>query len=100
MLCFERPLRPIGRCADALTRHTQCRIKVGAIDVAALGPFKKYAHGHGRENEKSLLIFGCDFSGWYNFGKTIKIVAIRYHILKLKCTKLPGGAYTAFSQTP
>ena len=37
------------------------RIKVGAIDAAALGPFKKQARGHGRENEKSLLYFGCDF---------------------------------------
>ena len=53
----------------------QCRIKVGAIDATALGPFKKQAHGHGRENEKSLLYFGCDFSGRYTFGKNIKIVA-------------------------
>jgi len=29
-------------------------------------------HGHRRENEKSLLYFGCDFSGWYNFGKIVK----------------------------
>ena len=28
-----------------------------------------------------------DFSVWYNFGKIIKIVATRCHILKLKCTK-------------
>jgi len=40
---------------------------VGAVDAAALGPVEKYAHGHGPENEKSLLNFGCDFSGWYNF---------------------------------
>jgi len=46
---------------------------VGAIDAAALGPFKKQAHGRG--NEKSVLCFGCDFSGWYSFGKIIKIVA-------------------------
>jgi len=50
---------------------------VGAIDAAALGPFKKQAHGHGRENEKSLLYFGSDFSAWYNFGKIMKIVATR-----------------------
>jgi len=43
--------------------------------------------GHGRENEKSLLCFGCDFSGWYNFAKVIKNVATRCHILKLKYTK-------------
>jgi len=49
---------------------------VGAIDAAALGPFKKYAHGHGRE-KKNLLYFGCDFSGWCNFGKIINIVATR-----------------------
>jgi len=37
-------------------QHTVlCRITVGAIDAAASGPFKKQAHGHGRENEKSLL---------------------------------------------
>ena len=40
----------------------QRRVKVDrAIDAAALGPFKKQAHGHGREKEKSSL-FGCDFS--------------------------------------
>jgi len=50
---------------------------VGAIDAAASGPFKKQAHGHGRENEKSLLYFGCDFYGWYNFGKIMKTVATR-----------------------
>jgi len=53
---------------------------VAAIDAAALGPFKKEAHGHGREKEKSSLYFGCDFSGWYYFGKIIKIVATRCHI--------------------
>jgi len=40
-----------------------------AVDAAAFGPFKKYAHGHGRYNDKSLICFGCDFSGWCNFGK-------------------------------
>ena len=47
-----------------------------------------------REKEKSLLYF--DFSGWYNFGKIIKIVATRCHILKLECTKFDfdGGAYS------
>ena len=53
---------------------------MGAIDAAALGPFKKLAHGHGRENEKSLLYFGRDLSGWYNFGNIIKIVATRCHL--------------------
>jgi len=64
---------------------------VGAIDAAALGPCKKSAHGHGRENEKSLLYFGCDFSGWHDFGKIIKIVAAGCHILKLKCTRFDFG---------
>jgi len=67
----------------------QCRINVGAVDAAALGPFKKYAHGHGRE--KNLLHFGCDFSVWYNFGKIIKTVATRCRILKLKCSKFDFG---------
>jgi len=31
------------------------RSKLGAIDAAALRPFNKQAHGHARENEKSLL---------------------------------------------
>jgi len=69
-----------------MVSNDQCRIKVGAIDAAALGPSQKYAHGHGRE-KKSLFYFGCDFSGWYNFGKIIKTVVTRCHILKLKCTK-------------
>jgi len=79
-------------------------MKPGAIDAAALGPFRKQAHGHGRENEKSLLCFDCDFFGLYNFGKIIKVAA-RCHILKLKCTKFDfgcgsapdptGGAYSA-----
>jgi len=87
------------------TVPSQCPTKVGAIGAAALGPFKKQAHGHGGENEKSLLYFGCDFSRWYNFGKTIKVVDTRYHILTLKCTKFDsdgapppdpaGGAYNA-----
>jgi len=34
----------------------KCRIKVGAIDAAALGPLKKQAHGHGREKEKNCSI--------------------------------------------
>jgi len=44
-------------------------------------------------NEKkiSILYFGCDFSGWYNCGKIIKIVVTRCHILNLKCTKLDFG---------
>jgi len=60
----------------------QCRMKLGAIDAAALGTFKKQAHGHGREHEKSLLYFGCDFSGWYNCGKIIKTVVTRCHYFK------------------
>ena len=58
------------------------------------------------QTRKSLLCFGCDFSGWYNIGKIIKIVATRSHILKLKCTKFDfgwgsaqdpaGGTYSAF----
>jgi len=40
-----------------LTTMSQCHIKVGAIDAAALGPFKKQAHGHIREKEVfSILV--------------------------------------------
>ena len=40
---------------------------------------------------KSLLYFGCDYSGWYNFGKIIKTVPTRCHILKLKNTKFDSA---------
>jgi len=73
---------------------------VGAIDAAALGPFKKLAHGHGRENEKSLLYFGRNLSGWYNFGNIIKTVATRCHILQQKCTKFDFGEAYCASPTP
>ena len=43
------------------------------------------------EKKEELLYFDCDFSGWYNFGKVIKIVATNCHILKVKCTKFDVG---------
>jgi len=51
-----------------------------------------WAHSRNRptatDEKKDLLYFGCDFSGgWYTFGKIIKIVATRCHILNLKCTE-------------
>jgi len=49
----------------------QCQIKVGAIDAAALG------HSRNRPtatDEKSFLYFGSDFSGWYSFGISIKLL--------------------------
>jgi len=48
-----------------------------------------------------ILYFGYDFSGWYNFGKVIKIVAKRCHTVKPECTKFDfgwgsaGGPYSA-----
>ena len=68
---------------------------MGAVDAAALVPFKKQAHGHGRENEKSLLYFGCGFFGWYSFGKINEIVATRCRILEVKCTKFDFGSGSA-----
>ena len=41
--------------------------------------------------KRSLLYFGRDFSGWYNVVKIIKIVATRWYVLKLKCTKFDFG---------
>jgi len=50
-----------------------------------------------------------DFSGWYNFGKIIKIVAAICHILKQKSPnsipaaappQTPLGELTALPQTP
>ena len=44
------------------------------------------------EKKKCLLYFGCDFSGWYNFQKIIKLLpGTRCHNLKLKCTKFDFG---------
>ena len=59
---------------------------MGAIDDAA------YAHSRYRPtatDEKTRKVFSVlvVFSGWHNFGKIIKIVAKRCHILKLRCTK-------------
>jgi len=66
---------------------------VGAIDAVA-----RNRPTATEEKKKSFLYFGCDFSGWYNFRKIIKIVATRCHILKLKCTKFDFGWGSA--QTP
>jgi len=41
------------------------RLVVGAIDAAAMGPFKKCASGHARTRKREKCsLFGCDFSGW------------------------------------
>ena len=68
-----------------------------ATHAAALDQFKKQAHGHGRENEKSLLYFGYEFfSLWLvQFREIIKTVATRCHILKLKCTEFDFGSGSA-----
>jgi len=66
-------------------------------------PIHEIGTRDGREKKKELLYFGCDFSGWYNFWKIIKIVPSRCHVLKLKCTEFDfgsapdpaGGAYSA-----
>jgi len=68
-------------------REKQCRLKVGAINAAALGPIKKQAHSHGREKEKILPYFVVISV----VGKTIKSGSIRCHISKLKCTKFDFG---------
>ena len=50
-------------------------MKVGAIDAAAFGPFRKQAHGHGRENEKSLLhiLVAISLAGTIS-GKSLKLL--------------------------
>jgi len=54
---------------------------MGAIDAAALGPFKESAHGHGREEEKNLFYFGCGTIS----GKSLQL--------------LPPDQWSHFSQT-
>jgi len=88
-----------------MCRSPQCWIKVGAIYAAALGLYKKYGPRPRTRKGINLLYFGCDFSGWYNFGEIVKIVATRCHILKLKCNKCPPhclGLHKSFrhNQTP
>ena len=62
---------------DRRNRQKEGRIKADAIDAEALDSFEKQAHGHGRLNEKSLLYFGCDFSGRYNFEtKSLKLLPL------------------------
>jgi len=83
-------------------RAKQCRIKVRAVDAAALDPFKKLAHGHGREKEAFSILVVISLLGTVS-EKIIKIIATRCHILKLKCTDFgwgsvpdpAGGAYNA-----
>ena len=61
-----------------------------------------YANSRNRPratDENSLLYLGCDFSGgWYNFGKIIKIVSNRCHILELNAPNSVSSA--APPQTP
>ena len=64
---------------------------MGAIDAAALQAHSRIRPTATDEKKNSLLYFGCDFSGWYNFGKIIKTDATRRHILKLRCTKFDLG---------
>jgi len=47
---------------------------VDAVDAAALGPFKKQATITDEKTKKSLLHFGCDSFGWYNFGISLKLL--------------------------
>jgi len=51
----------------------QHRNKVGAIDAAAYKAHSRNRPTAADEKKKSLHCFGCDFSGWYNFGKIINI---------------------------
>jgi len=53
--------------------QAQFQIKVGATDVAAVRPIPPRNRPTSTvKKKKSLLYFGCNFSGWYNFGKIIK----------------------------
>ena len=70
--CCLRP-KKLHACAK------QGRIKVGAVDwccsirpIQDIGPRPRT-----KKRKKNLLYLGCDFSGWYNFEKIIKIVATR-----------------------
>ena len=79
---------------------------MGAIDAAALGPLENSPTATD-EKKKSLLCFGCDFCGWYTFGKIVKLVATGCHILQLKCSKFdfrwssaPDPSRGAYSAPP
>jgi len=51
----------------------QCRIKVGATGAAALGPFKKQAHGLGREKEVFSISIAISLVGTIS-GKSLKLL--------------------------
>ena len=52
------------------------------------------------ENEKSLLDFGRDFSGWYNFGKVVKIVAIKMHQIRFRLRLWPRPRWGSLQRSP
>ena len=64
--------------------------------VPVLPMLQLYANSRNRPtatDEKSLLYFGCDFTGgWYNFGKIIKIFSSRCHILTLNAPNSVSSA--------
>ena len=80
---------------------------MAAIDAAALRPFKKQApHGHGREKVFSVSVV---ISLVGTVSRKSSVVALRCHILKLKCTKFdfgwgsatdPAGELTALPRPP
>ena len=107
----ERLTRSIPVTIQAYTEpmpkaSCQCRIKVGAIDAAALGTFKKQVHGRrGRENEKSLfsILVVISLVGAIS-GKSLKLLSPDVTILKLKCTKFnfscPGPRWESLKRSP
>jgi len=72
--------RSVGGGGDGaiVTRPEQCRIKVGAVDAAALGSFNKQTHGHGREKEVFSILVVISLFGTIST-KIIKIVASKCH---------------------
>jgi len=72
-----------------------------------------WAHSGNRRptvtDEKNILYFGCDFRGWYNFGKIITVVATMMSYFKAEMHQIrfrlglrpdPLGDLTALAQTP
>ena len=55
------------------TGHTQFRINAAAIDEAALRPFKKQVHGHGREKEVFSVLVVISLVGTVS-GKALKLL--------------------------
>jgi len=86
---YNRRLRQDNLCYPNIKQVNYCTTESSAGLRWVLLMLQHWTHSRNRptatdEKKKSLLYFGYDFASWYNFGKIIKTVATRCHIMKHK----------------